>query len=630
MAKIVSNGKTWTIIICLYAVSLIISIIYLFYFVDSRIISYKILILCIIYFSLFIFLNIIVMFDLTFNNVKGYEKLFNIITNFYLIFNLFTKILGLGIFTLMINYLESGYFKLWKKLADIIFIYYYKVKKMKKWKLILIAIAAIVALPTLLAIFIIYKDYLGLDSPIQFICIFFDIYAVFKIYLDVGFFVVQSIIDYKRQKNPQYANRYYIYSIEKIINETEKCINKIKTAHTELNKAIQAFPKTNLSDYQSYLQENFKEIEENLKLYEFQGNNQIYIHNNNNNNNNFNDILTVNNYNDNIDNTKNNNYNIIKTNNNFITSTDHNDPSEEIKNIKLQTKSKSNGKNSNNKSEDKIEKTQEKETKKEKEEEEDISKHIKKFKKSVRKINKMKKIYKDIEEEQKEDLIQPKGKLFYIKYIILFLAFAMVIITDILVPIVCYKNDDKYKITEQKHDEDEKEEGTITLVVGLFLMIPVYFLVSTYTVIVVFSTTRRRYITGDFLSGKQVNDNLSLIKTVKLICGYSFSLIYCNLYFWKALDIDGNYGKPQFYEKTIIPDYYLNCGVSVYMLLKIILIFVSSILFLTDKIKISLFKNDLYLFNTVYMSDKFDDNKKYEDFNRFIKEKNLINKFLKS
>ena len=185
----------------------------------------------------------------------------------------------------------------------------------------------------------------------------------------------------------------------------------------------------------------------------------------------------------------------------------------------------------------------------------------------------------------------------------------MVIITDLLVPIICYNNDDKGKLTEKEIDEEEEKENTITLALGLVLIIPVYFFVSSYTVIVVFSTTRRRYITGDFLSGKQINDNLSLVKTVKLICGYSFSLIYCNLYFWKALDSDGNYGTPKFYEKTVIPDYNFNSGISAYMIIKIILIVVSIILFLKFSHKISYFKNDLAEFNIDYMSDNFDDNK---------------------
>ena len=65
-------------------------------------------------------------------------------------------------------------------------------------------------------------------------------------------------------------------------------------------------------------------------------------------------------------------------------------------------------------------------------------------------------------------------------------------------------------------------------------------------------------------------DNLSLIKTVQLICGYSFALLYCNLYLWIKLDKKGAFGKPKFYERIKIPDYTIKSGISIYMIVKII------------------------------------------------------------
>ena len=62
------------------------------------------------------------------------------------------------------------------------------------------------------------------------------------------------------------------------------------------------------------------------------------------------------------------------------------------------------------------------------------------------------------------------------------------------------------------------------------------------------------------------------MKTVQLICGYSFAIVYCNLYYWKTIDYKGTLGKPYFYDKIIIPDYIFKQGISIYMTIKIILI----------------------------------------------------------
>ena len=122
-------SKIWTVVIVLYIISLAFSIIYLWYYVNRSKTSYLLLILCIIYFSLFIFLNIIAIFDLVFNREPGLEKFFKIIKNFYLIFSLVTKILGFVIFNIWINYLESGYSTKCKKFCDAFRRIWYKIKK---------------------------------------------------------------------------------------------------------------------------------------------------------------------------------------------------------------------------------------------------------------------------------------------------------------------------------------------------------------------------------------------------------------------------------------------------------------------------------------------------------------------
>ena len=133
----------------------------------------------------------------------------------------------------------------------------------------------------------------------------------------------------------------------------------------------------------------------------------------------------------------------------------------------------------------------------------------------------------------------------------------------------------------------------------------------------IYATNRKNYISGDYLHDKQINDNISLLKTVQIICGYSFSILYCNIYLWRTLDSHGHYGKPKFYETTFIPDYTFKQGITIFMIAKMILIvgsMIGSYFFSSSE----LFQNDLGEFN------RSDDNSRYEDqmkLNRIYQEK---------
>ena len=86
------------------------------------------------------------------------------------------------------------------------------------------------------------------------------------------------------------------------------------------------------------------------------------------------------------------------------------------------------------------------------------------------------------------------------------------------------------------------------------------------------------------------------MKSVQLVCGYSFAIVYCNLYYWKTIDYKGKLGKPYFYDKIIIPDYIFKQGISIYMIIKIILI-IGSILANLYLSNVFVFKNDLAEYN---------------------------------
>ena len=108
----------------------------------------------------------------------------------------------------------------------------------------------------------------------------------------------------------------------------------------------------------------------------------------------------------------------------------------------------------------------------------------------------------------------------------------------------------------------------------------------------IYSTNRKNYISGDYLYDEQINDNINLLKTVQIICGYSFSILYCNIYFWRTIDNYGHYGKPKFYETTFIPDYTLKQGITIFMIAKIIVIS-SSMIGCYYFSSWGIFKNDL-------------------------------------
>ena len=220
----------------------------------------------------------------------------------------------------------------------------------------------------------------------------------------------------------------------------------------------------------------------------------------------------------------------------------------------------------------------------------DTSKNIRKFKKAVRKINKLQKLYQEINQEKEKDSKRfNMNKKCTCGFVILFIAFIIVLVTDFLLPMVFDPKDD---FTESVEATSVKFDSIWELIIFMILIYPFSVLLSSYTVIMIYTTNRKNYISGDYLYDKQINDNINLLKTVQIICGYSFSILYCNIYFWRTIDTHGHYGKPKFYETTFIPDYTFKQGISVFMIAKIIIIIssmIGSYYFSSWKI----FKNDL-------------------------------------
>ena len=75
-------------------------------------------------------------------------------------------------------------------------------------------------------------------------------------------------------------------------------------------------------------------------------------------------------------------------------------------------------------------------------------------------------------------------------------------------------------------DKSEKEKNVGQLILSIIIIFPVLALCSAYTFIMIYTHTKKNYITGDFLYDKDINDSLNLLKSVEIICGYSFAIVY--------------------------------------------------------------------------------------------------------
>ena len=114
-----STTEIWIIFAVIYAVSLIICIIYLVYRVDVKQFSFLIFVICLIYSSFFIMLNEMAMLDLFFSHEVGMVQFIDMISKFYKVFNYVDKVCGFFIFNVLISMMESGYSSYLKKFCDI-------------------------------------------------------------------------------------------------------------------------------------------------------------------------------------------------------------------------------------------------------------------------------------------------------------------------------------------------------------------------------------------------------------------------------------------------------------------------------------------------------------------------------
>ena len=407
-----SFSENFTMIFVLYISSLVISFVYLCCRVDMKKTSCIIFTLSIIYASLFVFLNIIAAFDLLFSKQEEFGKMLEFVKKFYFAFNIVDKALGFFLFNILIFYLESGHYSIIKKLLDFLIRNWNALKKKTCCEIFSILIIGVPIVSVLLTFLIKNREIYGLESPIDYIGVILDCYSVFEIYSSVGFFIVQLIIDYRQKKNDKLIQRYYRYSITKIIDKAESYIKKINHTYEVLNMAAPNFDNKNFS-YNSYLQGQLAKIKEKINSYELEGNN-VYI----------------NNY----------IYNNVRVYNNITTDMN-------INNTNNINNDKNSGRELKNKS-------GEEGDKKEKEKEEDFPTCIRKYKKAVRRIDKLKKLYNEIE----QDANKPRNGNCTRRFVILFIDLFIADTTDFLVPISMGNDHDYYRDSEDDVNFEEKKD----------------------------------------------------------------------------------------------------------------------------------------------------------------------------
>ena len=608
MSDIYSVGERVVIYIVIAITALVLSLVYLFCRINRKKVSCFIFVLCFLYFALFIFLNFISMFDLVFNNQKGFENFSKVISKFYEVFDYIDKALGFLIFPLIIYYLESGYYTIPRKILDGLWGIIYEFIQP------LVLSLRIILCIVLLVITIKYRKHFGLGkNPFDYIFVILDCYSIIDIYMCVGFFMVQIFVDCKTQKNKKLKDRYYRYSLIKIIRKTESYINKMNKLHETLDKNIQNYDKDKSSLDYKHMKDTYQKIDKKLKEYQ-----EDSHENNPNSNNNENmidyskaNVQQTNNYNENINQNNNDYMGAINYLHNYNQPNDKTGQQETVNQMEVGGEQAQNVEIKKNNEENKPKK------------EKKLSPVDcnKKYKKYIRRIDKLKLLYQVIERDYNPMTIS-NNRCICCCNVILFITFGIAICTDFILPIALNMRDD---FIDDSGEFKKTEESKFALAVSVIISLAICVVTSSYTIITIYSSKRRRYISGDYLYDKKINDNLSLLKTVQFICGFSFAVIYCNLYFWKTLDKKGVFGRPYYYDQVIIPDYTLKNGITIYMIIKIIIIIISILAALIIQLtKISFFKNDLTEFNSKsWRQSKYDDD---QELNRVINEnKGIVN-----
>ena len=606
------DKEVLSLMVLFLILSIIFTTIYICYYIDCKKVNIISLIISFIFICVFVFLNLLIILDyfsaIDYDDFENESKfLAKIFSNFYSYFNRINSIMTLAVFPFMINCLETGYHSTCKIILESLCrIGHFIWKKLKEgiFKVLLI-IGLVLGIGVVILYYMFRKKY-KLKDPLyyfDYIALAMNIKSLIEIYINVGYFISQVVIDSKiegtcRSKlgcccneccfgNPTLNKKYYFFTVRLIMEKTKKYLGKIQAANDAINNAIKKYNNEVNTKFHNFLLNKLQLIKKDLELYKYENiveANEVVVHRE---------------------------YNI---NLNMKNLSDRKELNLETKDKVVETKD-----SEQKKEEEKITKKIEAEDE-EKESEKILTEHIRKYKKATRKIKKLKKLFNDTNEDINTFLNPQNAQCKHrccrpIKYTIYYLAFVIVIMTDIVLPFVLYQNielgDDNPDTTQnvegtdaQSSDDEKGVVGTIFLIIAFLIIMTFVAAIScSYTIVMIYSINRRRYISGDILSGKKINDSISLMKTVKQVCGYSFSLVYLNFYLWKIVTEEDII----FYKSIYIPDYKIKHGFGVFMLAKIVVSFFSYIFFKCG----CLLKNDLA---------EFDKNLRDESYNSYADE----------
>ena len=372
-----------------------------------------------------------------------------------------------------------------------------------------------------------------------------------KIYLNVGFFIVDICIDCRRKRSEKLIKRYNNFLIAKITEKEEKCLRKLEKAYNKLNETeIQLFLKNTNEHFFGDIQAYLEKVEQRAEIYRINLDKKRE--------NNADDIK--------IEEHKNEigNYNVeIEQNQSLI-------QAETIGNIT----------------------------------ERQLAPYIRNLKKSMRKIIRFKYLREEIEKKINKEL----NKKCWYKILLIFLfcfyflVSFIIIFIDIFLPIGLYSSEKE--TIERKEGEyeanSEEKQDLFYYLESLFFLIIITIVNSPYTIAVFYSINKREFISGECFYGKNMGDNYNLIETISSLTGFAYPLSYCNLYlYYIVFKYNENIGTAIFYQVVKVPDYLISGKFSILIIIKLFLIIV--FIFLSHCFEI---KNDLGGFNR-YINNKF-------------------------
>ena len=474
-----------------FVISMIVSIVFLIYYFDWKKVSKLLFVFCFFYYTLLLFYLFVTNYDL----IIGYNKdeidvdkmkySFLFIEYYYKYFNYFGYFLRFIFFPIFIKYSKSGYLNPLKKILDGLILH------MACYHILKLLLFIIIIIPGGI-LFIIYLNVLiDLDGKYGLLN-YLNFLSLIEIYMNIGFFIVHTIIDTKRKCNKDTNEKYYKnfkkYVNDKINNDNEKMekayynlckeipnIASNKLSNNYYEKLSSLINEAKKNEYKDIYRINFDNIEINLlfksKITEEENDKSNQLINNENN--------------------LNQNLVEIKTN--------ENNGTKENKNLKCCYNRQEN----------------------------QLSYHIRKFKKCIRKIPKLKFLIDKVEKEHKP-ATKCQNCLLYLKYIIYYFAVIIIIVFDSL----CLKYKDKVKPEKKDGQDPNRPDTTLEFILAFLISFLFIFCNSSYTIAVIYSIYKRKIITDDLIYGKHSGDNLNLINTTKAISGLVTVLAYCNLYWY--------------------------------------------------------------------------------------------------